>query len=65
MLILVTVFALATQVPLAVTLEVDLHAETAGLGPDQHQLGAVVRRAGRPQVVQPPGHPPRRRTSAT
>src|SRR3984885_5885862 len=30
---LVTVIALATQVPLAVTLEVDLHAETAGLGP--------------------------------
>ena len=32
MLVLVTVIALATQVPLAVTLEVDLHAETAGLG---------------------------------
>jgi hypothetical protein len=32
-LVLVTVIALATQVPLAVTLEVDLHAETAGLGP--------------------------------
>src|ERR1700730_17951476 len=32
MLVLVTAIALATQVPLAVTLEVDLHAETAGLG---------------------------------
>ena len=25
-------------------------------GPDQHEVGAVVRRAGRPQVVQPAGH---------
>jgi RsiW-degrading membrane proteinase PrsW (M82 family) len=32
MLALVTVIALVTQVPLAVTLEVDLHAATAGLG---------------------------------
>ncbi|HEY4462317.1 MAG TPA: hypothetical protein VGN41_06580, partial [Streptosporangiaceae bacterium] len=32
MLVLVIVIALATQVPLAITLEVDLHAETAGLG---------------------------------
>ncbi len=32
MLVLVTSIALATQVPLAITLEVDLHADTAGLG---------------------------------
>jgi hypothetical protein len=32
MLVLVTAIALATQVPLAVTLEADLHANTAGLG---------------------------------
>jgi RsiW-degrading membrane proteinase PrsW (M82 family) len=32
MLVLVTVIALVTEVPLAVTLEVDLHAATAGLG---------------------------------
>ena len=32
MLVLVTVIALLTQVPLAVTLEVNLHASTAGLG---------------------------------
>ena len=32
MLVLVTVIALVTQVPLAVTLEVELHAATAGLG---------------------------------
>jgi RsiW-degrading membrane proteinase PrsW (M82 family) len=32
MLILVTAIALVTQVPLAVTLEVELHAQTAGLG---------------------------------
>ena len=39
MLILVTASALATQVPLAVTLEVDLHAETAGLGPSIWSVG--------------------------
>jgi RsiW-degrading membrane proteinase PrsW (M82 family) len=39
MLVLVTVIALATQVPLAVTLEVDLHAETAGLGPSIYSVG--------------------------
>src|SRR5580700_599194 len=39
MLVLVTVIALATQVPLAVTLEVDLHAETAGLGPSIWSVG--------------------------
>jgi RsiW-degrading membrane proteinase PrsW (M82 family) len=33
MLVLVAAIALATQVPLAVTLEADLHASTAGLGP--------------------------------
>ena len=38
-LVLVTVIALATQVPLAVTLEVDLHAETAGLGPSIWSVG--------------------------
>ena len=38
-LVLVTAIALATQVPLAVTLEVDLHAETAGLGPSIYSVG--------------------------
>ena len=38
-LVLVTVIALTTQVPLAVTLEVDLHAETAGLGPSIWSVG--------------------------
>jgi RsiW-degrading membrane proteinase PrsW (M82 family) len=39
MLALIAVVALATQVPLAVTLEVDLHAETAGLGPSIYSVG--------------------------
>ena len=39
MLVLVTAIALVTQVPLAVTLEVDLHAETAGLGPSIYSVG--------------------------
>jgi RsiW-degrading membrane proteinase PrsW (M82 family) len=39
MLVLVTAIALASQVPLAVTLEVDLHAETAGLGPSIYSVG--------------------------
>jgi RsiW-degrading membrane proteinase PrsW (M82 family) len=39
MLVLVTVIALATQVPLAVTLEVDLHAQTAALGPSIYSVG--------------------------
>ena len=39
MLVLVTAIALATQVPLAVTLEVDLHAQTAGLGPSIYSVG--------------------------
>jgi RsiW-degrading membrane proteinase PrsW (M82 family) len=39
MLVLVTAIAVATQVPLAVTLEVDLHAETAGLGPSIYSVG--------------------------
>ena len=39
MLVLVTAVALATQVPLAVTLEVDLHANTAGLGPSIYSVG--------------------------
>ena len=39
MLILVTVIALVTQVPLAVTLEVELHAATAGLGPSIWTVG--------------------------
>src|SRR6201996_3108677 len=38
-LILVTAIALATQVPLAITLEVDLHANTAGLGPSIYSVG--------------------------
>src|SRR6202021_2966898 len=37
--VLLTAIALATQVPLAVTLEVDLHAETAGLGPSIYSVG--------------------------
>jgi RsiW-degrading membrane proteinase PrsW (M82 family) len=39
MLLLVVAIALATQVPLAVTLEVDLHADTAGLGPSIYSVG--------------------------
>jgi RsiW-degrading membrane proteinase PrsW (M82 family) len=39
MLVLVTAIALATQVPLAVTLEVDLHAQTAGLGASIYSVG--------------------------
>jgi RsiW-degrading membrane proteinase PrsW (M82 family) len=39
MLTLVTAIALATQVPLAVTLEVDLKANTAGLGPSIYSVG--------------------------
>ena len=39
MLLLVTAIALATEVPLAVTLEVDLHAQTAGLGPSIYSVG--------------------------
>jgi RsiW-degrading membrane proteinase PrsW (M82 family) len=39
MLVLVIVVALATQVPLAVTLEVDLHASTAGLGASIWSVG--------------------------
>jgi RsiW-degrading membrane proteinase PrsW (M82 family) len=39
MLVLVTAIALATQVPLAVALETDLHAETAGLGPSIYSVG--------------------------
>jgi RsiW-degrading membrane proteinase PrsW (M82 family) len=39
MLILVTVVALVTQVPLAITLEVELHASTAGLGPSIWSVG--------------------------
>ena len=39
MLVLVTAIALATQVPLAVTLEVNLHADTAGLGPSIYSVG--------------------------
>jgi RsiW-degrading membrane proteinase PrsW (M82 family) len=39
MLLLVTAIALATQVPLAVTLEADLHADTAGLGPSIYSVG--------------------------
>jgi RsiW-degrading membrane proteinase PrsW (M82 family) len=39
MLVLVTVIALVTQVPLAVTLEVDLHASTTGLGPSIWSVG--------------------------
>src|SRR6202046_5066073 len=38
MLVLVTAIALATQVPLAVTLEADLHADTAGLGPSIYSV---------------------------
>ena len=51
-LVLVTVIALATQVPLAVTLEVDLHAETAGLGPSIWSVGlALIRARGTAAVV--------------
>jgi RsiW-degrading membrane proteinase PrsW (M82 family) len=39
MLVLVAVIALVTQVPLAVTLKVDLHAESAGLGPSIWSVG--------------------------
>jgi RsiW-degrading membrane proteinase PrsW (M82 family) len=39
MLALVTVIALITQVPLAVTLEAGLHAQTAGLGPSIYSVG--------------------------
>jgi RsiW-degrading membrane proteinase PrsW (M82 family) len=39
MLVLVIAIALASQVPLAVTLEVDLHAQTAGLGPSIYSVG--------------------------
>src|SRR5580693_5294552 len=39
LLLLVTAIALATQVPLAVTLEADLHANTAGLGPSIYSVG--------------------------
>jgi RsiW-degrading membrane proteinase PrsW (M82 family) len=39
MLVLVTVIALVTQVPLAVTLEVQLHANNASLGPSIFTVG--------------------------
>ena len=39
LLVLVTATALATQVPLAVMLEADLHANTAGLGPSIYSVG--------------------------
>jgi len=39
MLLLVTVVALATQVPLAVTLEADLHASNTSLGPSIYTVG--------------------------
>ena len=39
MLVLVMAVALATEVPLAVTLEVDLHAQTAGLGASIYSVG--------------------------
>ena len=39
MLVLVTAIALATQVPLAVTLEVELHGSTADLGPSIYSVG--------------------------
>jgi RsiW-degrading membrane proteinase PrsW (M82 family) len=39
MLVVVTVIALVTQVPLAVTLEVALHASNAGLGPSIYTVG--------------------------
>jgi RsiW-degrading membrane proteinase PrsW (M82 family) len=38
MLVLVTAIALVTQVPLAITLEVDLHANTARLGPSIYSV---------------------------
>ena len=39
MLLVVTVIALVTQVPLAITLEVSLHASTASLGPSIYTVG--------------------------
>ena len=39
MLVLVMAIALATQVPLAITLEVNLHADTTGLGPSIYSVG--------------------------
>ncbi len=39
MLVVVTVIALVTQVPLAITLEVALHANNAGLGPSIYSVG--------------------------
>ena len=39
MLLVVTVIALATQVPLAITLEVSLHASNASLGPSIYTIG--------------------------
>jgi RsiW-degrading membrane proteinase PrsW (M82 family) len=39
MLVLVTAIALATQVPLAITLETTLHSSTAGLGPSIYTVG--------------------------
>jgi RsiW-degrading membrane proteinase PrsW (M82 family) len=39
MLVVVTVIALVTQIPLAVTLEVALHASNAGLGPSIYSVG--------------------------
>ena len=39
MLVLVTAIALATQVPLAITLESDLHGSTTGLGPSIYTAG--------------------------
>ena len=39
MLVVVTVIALITQIPLAVTLEVALHASNAGLGPSIYSVG--------------------------
>jgi RsiW-degrading membrane proteinase PrsW (M82 family) len=39
MLVVVTVIALVTQIPLAVTLEVALHANNAGLGPSIYSVG--------------------------
>ena len=39
MLVVVTVIALVTQIPLAVTLEVALHASNAGLGPSIFTVG--------------------------
>jgi RsiW-degrading membrane proteinase PrsW (M82 family) len=39
MLVVVTVIALVTQIPLAVTLEAALHASNAGLGPSIYSVG--------------------------